>query len=461
MKKIDKYLLTHFPILWNTKAHWMLPLLLILHLGYYLIGYFQKIDFVNIRYSLGSPDESAVAFTILLSLALLIIWLIYYFRNNALKNIYPVSWISQVMEYAIVLIISFLLCTFLRSYREGCLQHYRSYVKERKVNLADEINTVNIAEAFLPTTFDAYHYSRNCSSDGQTESAQYDSAYAMNGKSSNSSEAFSYLNYCDLTIQTSLTTASQNEIYSREEVHAVVNRWLQENQRDSVKLVINKYLDLIKKYGGTYEFNVDAHVTNIFSTKNFVVTRTIQAYNDSGNDKEFINRYNAISSINAQNETNVRDRDDDLVFFYFYFSFAIAILITSFRWFRLRTWVVSLIGAAVWGIIFVLIGIASRDGDTAILFYIALALLFLLIGGGMIISKINKPYSGVLLTWFYWPLPSLWPCIRLLDEWHRRYYQYNDDGWNIFHYWNYILIFIITILVIIPLAKRWQANPEQ
>lgn len=461
MKKINQYLLTNYPTIWNTKAHIIIPILLVIHALYFLLAYSQPVSLNDISNISFYPDEGLFSFSILLSGIMLIIWLVYYFRNNALKNLYPKSWPSLAGEFFIVLITSFLICGILFSFQKGATLKYNSFFNKANIHIVDEVNTTNIALAFLPEDFDSYHYSRSCNYNGDNGTVDNDSLDNMRNSNSNVSGSFSYLNYCRLGIN--LDYRKDNpKIYSQEDVHIIVNRWLLSNNKDSVKSVIVNYLKLVTKYGGSYQIDVDKQVDDIFSTKDFVVTNTI-ASSESNNDNLFIDRYyvnNALSTMYRRTDNNYEynfTRYTGMV--YWYIAFSIAILIFSFKLFTLRTWVISLISAGLLSLIFIMLGVVTRGAEGVATFYIVLALLFFIGGTILVFDNSGKRYSGVMLVLFFWSLLSLLPTTLLLIEEHN--HNFDNHNWILINYVNYLLVFIITALVMIPLAKRWHANAEQ
>lgn len=465
--------------------------MLVLHGCFFLYGYFQKTDAKHLSNSIYLPSAGFVIFSILISALILICWLIFYFRNNALKRLYPISVTGLIKEYSIVLLTTLLICTPVFTYRLAHTFNLLGYVREEKAQLEDEANTINLASAFLPQSFDLYHKDQSSKNkmlppppapDGPAPPATSSGPANQVTGNTNTSTDFSYLNYCN----TAITPTDNGKVMSAQDIHGKVNQWLLQHQRDSVKNIIERYLAILDKYDCHYNFDAKKQVNLIFSDSSFTVTAIIPSYLDRYNSEknltypdEYISDYNATSSIQSllDFESHAFDNTDMNISFLF-FSFYIAVLIFSFRLTRTRTWVAALIGAPLWGILFMLLGVISRNTPTLTVMYIILALLFLIVSSVNIFNRSNKKYTGVLLTWFFWALPSFLPvCFAFLqsisrpETWYLNNMDHNathdglyymiENNWNTILYGNFIFIFMISCMVVIPLARKWQSNPEQ
>ncbi len=123
IKKINKYLVEHYPLIWNTRLVWMLVFALILHLSFFTAGFFaiNTQEDVEAHYNLSDfyYDTPAVLIGSLLSVVSLLIWIIYYLKNNAFKNFYPLKKGTLFLQFCIVLLIFFTNITHYFSYRAG------------------------------------------------------------------------------------------------------------------------------------------------------------------------------------------------------------------------------------------------------------------------------------------------------------------------------------------------------
>src|SRR5215218_10360490 len=128
IKKINQYLLTHKPILWNTRIVWILAINFILHFFFFISGFLS----ISAKYIVGHSSIHSVGgpglytFSVLCSLLLVIVWLIYYLRNNAFKNFYRIGKWYLVKEFLLILTILFTSITYFESYHYGIKLKVRS-----------------------------------------------------------------------------------------------------------------------------------------------------------------------------------------------------------------------------------------------------------------------------------------------------------------------------------------------
>lgn len=151
IKKINKYLLENYPIIWNTRLVWMLGIGMLTHILFFILGYVavtNQEDIVS-QYNLKEfyYDTSIVYYNILLSIIILLIWVIYYIQNNAFKNFYKLKKGTLLLHFFIVCGIVFL----------NISQHYSFYkgIKLKVRNLYDwkevdaDIKQLNNTAVFL------------------------------------------------------------------------------------------------------------------------------------------------------------------------------------------------------------------------------------------------------------------------------------------------------------------------
>ena len=91
---MKKYLLEHYPAIWNTHVVLLLPLILLSHLVFFALGFIMLTDStLGISYypwgNLFNGLPMLLNFIIIV--LLLVGWLMYLFRNNAFERFYPVS----------------------------------------------------------------------------------------------------------------------------------------------------------------------------------------------------------------------------------------------------------------------------------------------------------------------------------------------------------------------------------
>jgi len=157
ISRVNQYLLERHPTVWNTKLVWMLCIAFVLHLVFFILGYvvlsnpasLQERGISNIFFKNGTLYISVI-FTVLL----LVIWLVYLFKNNAFKHFYPVSRAQLFFQYIFYLLIVFSCSSFYLSYSYGTKAQICSTYSNYQIN--KEIAISNDAAAFLTENTKAY-----------------------------------------------------------------------------------------------------------------------------------------------------------------------------------------------------------------------------------------------------------------------------------------------------------------
>ncbi len=126
LDKLQTKLLLKYPLVWNTKLIPMLIVGIVINALYYLIGYMVgTMDFTqNNDYK---DDVTFFTFSVVISILALIIWLVFYFRNNSFKAFYPKTNNSLFYEWVHIFIIILSLSSFYFFYQWGKASHQRSY----------------------------------------------------------------------------------------------------------------------------------------------------------------------------------------------------------------------------------------------------------------------------------------------------------------------------------------------
>ncbi len=155
--KINQYLLEKYPIIWNTKLLWMLSVSLILHILFFILGFtsltnpkiLQEYNAESIFF-----ENGTIFISIIISALLLVIWLIYFFKNNAFKSFYPTNRAKIFKQYLCILTIVFSSTTFFISHSIGLKSYIcKTYPKE---SIDKEINASNTAAIFFSNAIETY-----------------------------------------------------------------------------------------------------------------------------------------------------------------------------------------------------------------------------------------------------------------------------------------------------------------
>nr|WP_321228301.1 hypothetical protein [uncultured Psychroserpens sp.] len=155
--KTNQYLLERYPTIWNARLVWMLLSALILHLIFFVFGFFtlsnpemlQERNVTTLFFENGS-----IFLSVIISILLLVAWIIYMFKNNAFKNFYPTTRLKLFGQFISYLIIIFSCTTFYLSYQYGMKAFISSNYLDEQVN--KEIEIANDATLFLSEDLEDY-----------------------------------------------------------------------------------------------------------------------------------------------------------------------------------------------------------------------------------------------------------------------------------------------------------------
>ena len=102
LKKIQNYLLRNYPIVWNTKFIPMGITIIIFNIFFFFFGLFVGEDFTD-YYNTSTSAKLFKTISYLASILILIIWLIFYLKNNGLKSFYPKNTKKLYLEWLLTL----------------------------------------------------------------------------------------------------------------------------------------------------------------------------------------------------------------------------------------------------------------------------------------------------------------------------------------------------------------------
>ncbi len=167
--KTNQYLLENHPIIWNTKALWVLIVSCILHVLFFCFGY---VTFLNpeLLHDYNADyvffENGTVFISIILSVLILVIWLFSLFKNNAFKDFYPSSRLKLFKQYGWYLIIIFCISTFYISYSFGVKSYinttYPDSISKKDIEISnmaamffsESVTNYTINQRNYPTPFD-------------------------------------------------------------------------------------------------------------------------------------------------------------------------------------------------------------------------------------------------------------------------------------------------------------------
>ncbi len=160
VNKINKYLIERYPTIWNTRIVWMLAISTIVHVVFFIFGYFSHTNPVSLQTSRVMEDyfsSGLIMVNIIISMLMLVGWLVMMFKNNGFKNFYPTGSGRLFGQFVCYLLIIFTSITFYFSYMAG----FRIYINKAYPNdvLVQNVEVINKAYPFLSLDYQNYKLS--------------------------------------------------------------------------------------------------------------------------------------------------------------------------------------------------------------------------------------------------------------------------------------------------------------
>ena len=515
-KKINQKLLSQYPLLWNTKAVFVLPLALIIHVLFYLAGFIVPIQVNELWMSQYFEDFTETMISVLISTLIIIIWLVFYLRNNPFKSFYTLGRGYMFKEFVLIFIIFFSSATFFLSYKQGLYDNVD--LKTQDVDIAQEATLVNLSAHFI--AFDYSDFNANGCCDSIEARRVLDSIETEYIKTLTPKELriyqqkirdaernlvdtvedpHSYMHYCKREVELYVLPAD-GYLLDEKELNHIAHRWLREGKKDSLLQLFTKLQTLCNTYGVTYNFNPKGQVEECFNDSVFTVRRTLSRYyvdstdyyreNDYGeyNDdydeqvRNYLKTYEYINIINLnealQRINTVRHGFWNIILFigWIYYALGMTILLFSFRITRLKHWFMSAVGIGLWTILLALVGTALRIDKQ---FPVLLLCIWVIVSVLCIIYIVNrkkKLLSGIMYNWILWFMPFVLPLIFVAIEFNTSHNchleafketincqinQWINTNWVLINSVNILLIAVTLFLVFIPLVRKWQSNPDE
>ncbi len=520
IQRINNYLLTHYPLLWNTRLLWVAIVNISLHLLFLLAG-ISSISAGSIAdyYSVGRVGGgNQYTLSILCGLVVLIIWCVFYLRNNAFKSYYRIGKWYLAKEFAIIFLVVFSSISYFLSYEWGVRAKVRSITNE--VQLIQEINTVNRAAVYIAQDQPAYFILNTCAERNRRiqknkeananpnrqgnsvydyESEELDIADSFNLNSSRDSgrsllalrrsDAFSYLHYCRQLVRESSKKTDPSETISQRN-----QRWLRQGRKDSVKAALQDLFVVLNKYSLKYRLSVDSIVKDVFSDTGFTMDALIPE-----NKFKDVMGYQVGNTfyINSQEIKNVfsliedcqpggGNGEDRVIVWNIvgYVALSFSILLLCYRRFSRKVFLISVIGTLVWAIIFGLIAVSGSSSNGFAIMVLLCCGVFGGIGLWQLWQNKNKTMSGVLLNWHVYLAPYVVLLIVAIIS--MNFNNYNDYGYVAgttsyedylklhypFSYWvkqyspeiflaNLAVCFLYIAFIFNNWTKRWQLMAEE
>ncbi len=146
LKRIDRYLLLNYPLVWTSKLHYVTYYWLILFLLHIPIATISNLD------DLSTNDiEVFYSFTAFVVAALIIIWLVFYLRHNSSKQFGKRTpgreWVNMLCSFLCLVMISSVFFIF------PGMMLFKSIKMIEKNHVVEKVNSIHLGSPFFPSRF--------------------------------------------------------------------------------------------------------------------------------------------------------------------------------------------------------------------------------------------------------------------------------------------------------------------
>jgi hypothetical protein len=457
-KKTQEYLLLNRPLLWNLKVLPMAAIMLVIHIVFFVAGYaYGAIDFseTNEKFFFDWTEGFAMFFGVVVSILLGLVWLVFYFRNNAFKSFYPKKKSSLYQEWLLIFAILTLNVTYPLSFIYAKDLRARNYYDETEVMRRTDV--ISMVSLFADG---AYIESGDSLIDGK------------DGESINiHRDTFKYgTRYYPLKslLNKNITSFSIQQHDKDSLNKRRVKGWLVANKKDSVLWLMNQFDKIAKEHQAISNITPAKWISLVYHHPDFADYITVgrmpffvenestlpyeenievmaadgegvatSAVKDTASNiikvrngttyiypkyyvplRQIENSYQIISTAWTS-----PDAEFDLVLAFVYIGLILSLLVFSFRLTSGRSWLIAIVS---FGVTAMLIGIinlllfklvlrelhVSRFDDEM---YFGLWLVIVLSALGYFLSiKHTRRLSDIILNILLWLMPWVLPAIAML-----------------------------------------------
>lgn len=494
IKDIQKKILLKYPLIWNTKFVPMLIIGVLFNLLYFGVGFLNgNIDFSGKRNYDG--ETTAIMFGILLSILTAIVWLVFYFKNNALKSFYSKSKNALFYEWFQIFVISFLLISFYIPFSIGKQIHERNYFSISEATKRCE--TIALADIFIDGYFAATEVDSTKSIlndsviDGEYRYAQliYKDSMLFQGKK--------YAQYSLLNRRAYDFSLISKEKDSLNNIK--VKNWLIDNQENKVKNLMNDYLKIVDEHNLKNNLTTDRWFEEVYNYPNFTNFAYIRpyfeefeaekSYNSSENgiittSSKYGNQ-NKYSSLFVQQDilkskydivskahTNSFIEYETLLAF-LCSALGLSILIFSFRVTSGKSWLISVVTVGVLNILFGILTLLFSFESTYFYLVLFTFILFKIYFIKIYLDKKGLGFSRIVLNVLLWSFPFMIPVIyglimqyyhsyeysRGIDYISKEYRWLRDNFLNMLTF-NFIICIVI-LFIMSRIIRNWKGIAEE
>ena len=445
LKKIQNYLLINYPIVWNTKFIPMGITVIIFNIFFFFFGFFSdSIDFTD-YYNTSTSVELFKPISCLISILILIIWLIFYFKNNGLKSFYPKNTKKLYLEWLLTFILISGNILYSYSYSQGIKFKERTYASKEEVKKINKL--LSQIDVIIPNSDYQYRYEPETDKDS-----------------------------------TSIDLSLLNYRYGRDSTEVEkVKKWLINRQQDSIRNLIQEYLRLQEKHHLKTNLTVDSWMKLIYnppyyplSDSNFIEESEFSKNYDKM--KYYVEFNKLMSNYNRIYYYDYKDNKSDIFLVPLYIALSLSLAIFSFRVTSGKAWLISLV---IYGLLSFIGGIITLFSNFFSYFihlefftyYIYWTLIFIVMCiymAIMLIKKQSKSISSFIINLIIWMIPYL-PifCYFIFKDYNVKNnifmdkvqkYFYNHEA---FFSWINLILVIVILPFVCKIIIKWRALPEE
>lgn len=321
IKKIQKYLLLHYPTIWNIKLIPMVLILLGVHLVFFTIGYFATNVTFGQTYYYNSPwGEFGILYfvSVLISILLLIGWLVFYNRNNGFKTFYPKKTNQLFIEWIMIFVISIGISFVPFSLSKGYVSRWKSVVSLKEAQRAQDL--LDKIKVLIPESKGSYNYDKDYNEpipvpEGMNldthnlnlddYSVQYSGSGNLIIRGYTGASLLFYRNYHyydyynynngELQYKSYMDSSNWNKVRGSEQV----KKWLREGDKEKIVALMKDFEHLQHKHNMPVNITPENWFKRVYNPPFFPVNKSTMISNyQPSNFNEYYNSYgNRVESV--------------------------------------------------------------------------------------------------------------------------------------------------------------------
>lgn len=481
IKRLNQYLLTNYPVIWNLKLVPLSLLIVAALLCLFIIGYVTTNNTIDNGNSIFEISYYLIyAGSILAAILIFIFWLVQYNKYNGLKAHYPRSAKSLYVEWLLIFVLCSFICFLPNSLSHGKASKIKSAATEQEckeiISLLRKVNALN------PTN--TYTFSLGSKQkpllvgDAEVDRTKFDRNlfnYEENALTPENPIEYvgpSYLYFKDNDYAT---------YYKGNEEEEIVHRWLVNQEKDSIQATLQAFIDLQNKYKLKSNITLDYWMSLVYNPPLYPVDEDKLIM---PNDYEIINhvtekytQYDKLSNYYLNIDSEYKDN------FFQQWNWLISLIVGlglstmvfSARFTSGKSWIFAFLAVGVIGFAFsIIIGILAIIDYFSLftpVIYPALWLMLFTVVTYMTILKVvnerHKGRSNIYINIGIWFIPAIVPIIYQIYAYIRYLMSYdyftdrleNSDSWHTV----FVISIIFSCIVMYPaimLLRKWKALPE-